>query len=109
MYGLSLFLISVLKQWLDVCHSRRTRKPAVFVRIFRVDAGEPSASGSGLSFADAARFADPLRRRVMAGMSPTHRETTSVRLGGAAGVARVSVILTTITITTSGRGRIGVG
>ncbi len=45
----------------------------------------------------------------MAGMSPTHRETTSVRLGGAAGVARVSVILTTGTITTSGRGRIGVG
>lgn len=46
----------------------------------------------------------------MAGMSPTHRETTSARLGGAAGVARVSVILTTtITITTSGRGRIGVG
>jgi hypothetical protein len=44
----------------------------------------------------------------MAGMSPTHRETTGARLGGAPS-ARVSVILTTGTITTSGRGRIGVG
>jgi hypothetical protein len=45
----------------------------------------------------------------MAGMSPTLLETTNARLGGAAGVARMSVILTTGAITTSGRGRIGVG
>lgn len=44
----------------------------------------------------------------MAGMNPTLREKTFARLGGAMTVARMSTITLT-TITTSTRGRIGVG